>query len=92
MDIRFEVDIGTRIESAMYAMYDGRRLCQPPTKTAIMSSVNAISSDWCAMSCALDAMIELAESIFDANPRRREVAIPVNLDVREVERIGSQDP
>ena len=55
IDMRFEVDIGTRIESAMYAMYDGRRRCQPPSKTPIIRKVKAISSVCVATICELEA-------------------------------------
>ena len=57
-----------------------------------MSSVNAISSDWFATTCAPAPWSDFAERVDDADPRQREVAVPVNLHVREVERIGAQHP
>ncbi len=36
---------GTKTESAMYAIYDGRSNCQPASRIPIISAVKAISSD-----------------------------------------------
>ena len=77
----------------MYAMYDGRKRCQPATSTPIIRIVKATSERLIRDVLRAGAVCEdLAEGVDHADPRRREVAVPVNLDVREVERIGAQHP
>ena len=77
----------------MYAMYDGRKLLPPVDQHGNHQhregELHRLIGDRFAL---LRRGQRSVNGIDDAHPRRREVPIPVNLHVREIERIARQHP